>query len=89
MPHPRGRPHSYHTSRAHDREVPPRIYTHTGRAATLVQVAHGPCLKVDLSVRMVQAQTVLEKLDLLWQLLQGDHENRDLAEPNREQLEEF
>ncbi|CAK0909456.1 unnamed protein product [Prorocentrum cordatum] len=61
------------------RLLPPRVFLYRGFAATAVQVSRGPCLKVDLSVRMIQGQTALSKLNFFRDLL---IQERHLAIPS-------
>jgi hypothetical protein len=45
-----------------DRQLPPLVWLYRGCSSTAVHVSHGPCLKVDLSTRVVQEQSVLDYL---------------------------
>lgn len=51
---------------------PPRVRLYRGFAPSLVSVQHGPCFKIDLSTRLVQAANVLEKYQTLWQVFDAD-----------------
>lgn len=51
---------SFH--RGAERQLPPLAYLYRGCVATPVNVRCGPCLKVDFSTRIVQSQSVLDRI---------------------------
>lgn len=72
-----------------ERQLPPRVFLYRGFAATAVQVARGPCLKVDLSVRMIQGQTALVKLNFYRDLIIQRHQSHGLPVPTMEETDAF
>eukprot|EP00927_Polykrikos_kofoidii_P004716 TRINITY_DN11868_c0_g1_i5.p1 TRINITY_DN11868_c0_g1~~TRINITY_DN11868_c0_g1_i5.p1 ORF type:complete len:1029 (-),score=115.11 TRINITY_DN11868_c0_g1_i5:97-3183(-) len=72
-----------------DRRTPPRIQLYRGFSATAVQVARGPCLKVELSTRMIQGQTTLAKLNFLRDVLLQKHKDKGLPQPTKSEMDAF
>jgi len=85
--YPRAPERSFH--REPERRVPPRVYLYRGFAATAVQVARGPCLKIDLSVRMIQGSTALSKLNLFRDMLIEKHRSRGWEPPTKDEMDAF
>lgn len=77
------------TERPPDREQPPWVYLYKGFAASAVQVARGPCLKVDLSVRMIQGQTALAKLSFFRDMVIQKHQTQGLPAPTKDEMDAF
>lgn len=67
---------SFHRNR---REEGPRVFLYRGFGPTVISVQAGPCLKVDLSIRLLQAQNGLER----FQLLKKSIENKVWRESHR------
>ncbi|CAE8655166.1 unnamed protein product, partial [Polarella glacialis] len=52
-------------------------------------VSRGPCLKVDVSVRMIQGQTALEKLNFFRDLLFHQHQTGGRPVPTKDEINNF
>eukprot|EP00811_Abedinium_folium_P028385 NODE_438_length_3049_cov_4.097878.p1 GENE.NODE_438_length_3049_cov_4.097878~~NODE_438_length_3049_cov_4.097878.p1 ORF type:complete len:976 (+),score=232.09 NODE_438_length_3049_cov_4.097878:220-2928(+) len=72
-----------------DRDLPPRVVLYRGFATSAVQVDRGLCLKVDLSARVIQGQTVLVRLNFLRDLLFDQHAERGAPLPTQDDMDAF
>ncbi|CAJ1450464.1 unnamed protein product [Effrenium voratum] len=72
-----------------DRSVSPRVFLYKGFVASTGHVAWGPCLKVDISVRLIQGQTALARLNFFRDLLFEHRKNQQLPAPTKDRLFTF
>eukprot|EP00434_Breviolum_minutum_P035933 symbB.v1.2.031821.t1/scaffold3737.1/size52626/1 len=74
---------------ASDRSSSPRVHLYKGFITSSVYVRSGPCLKVDISVRLIQTQTVLARLNFLRDLLIQHHRDHGLEMPTKVEMDAF
>ncbi|CAE8743060.1 unnamed protein product, partial [Polarella glacialis] len=72
-----------------DHRLPPRVLLYEGFVASTAYVSRGPCLKVDVSVRMIQGQTALEKLNFFRDLLFHQHQTGGRPVPTKDEINNF
>eukprot|EP00931_Biecheleriopsis_adriatica_P050441 TRINITY_DN29205_c0_g1_i1.p1 TRINITY_DN29205_c0_g1~~TRINITY_DN29205_c0_g1_i1.p1 ORF type:complete len:1021 (-),score=208.80 TRINITY_DN29205_c0_g1_i1:207-3269(-) len=72
-----------------DRRLAPRVFLYKGFIAAPAYVSRGPCLKVDLSVRIIQGQTALAKLNFFRDMMIDQRQSRGLPDPTKEEVDAF
>lgn len=72
-----------------DRNTSPRVFLYKGFLASSVYVRAGPCLKVDISVRLIQSQTALARLNFFRDLLIQHHRDQNLPMPSKVEMDAF
>ncbi|CAK9089659.1 unnamed protein product [Durusdinium trenchii] len=72
-----------------DLSLSPRVFLYKGFVATTAYVSAGPCLKVDISVRLIQSQTALARLNFFRDLLFRHHKEHGLPVPTKAEMDAF